>query len=536
MKKSRITLVSVILILLIISVYWPVQHYGFLNFDDQVYVTDNARVQSGLTWDNVRWALSSLDAGFWHPMTWLSLMLDASLYRLNAGGFHRTNVLLHIGSTLLLFLTWRRMTGIIWQSGFIAALFAVHPLNVEPVVWIASRKDVLCVFFGMLTMWTYARYAETPNVGRYLSVWIFFMLGLMSKPIIATLPFIMLLLDYWPLARFEDTNNQKKKWSLLILEKLPLAVCALSVIIVTFIAEYRFGAISATETISWPARISNALVSYLIYIEKMFFPAKLAAYYPHPGAWQLWTSIGAGLLIILLTSIAIQKRRSYPYLFVGWLWYLIALVPVIGFIQLGTLARADRYAYIPLIGIFVMVVWGSTEYFAQMKHRQSLLLCFALAILLSLVVTSRLQVAHWQNGLTLFYHAINVTDNNYKAYHGLGMAYHSVGDDEKAIQNIRHSLSLKPDKRAHIDLGVVYMSKMKFKDAEREFNAALKLDTANAKAHNNLGAALASQGKYEESVYHFQKALCLDPDYRDASDNFRKALEGMKSAKEIDTL
>jgi hypothetical protein len=397
-------------------------------------------------------------------------------------------------------------------------------LNVEPVAWIASRKDVLSGFFWMLTLWTYAHYAEAPDMGLYLLVWICFMLGLMSKPMLATLPVVMLLLDYWPLARFKVASNQKN-WVLLILEKLPLAVCALTVIIVTFIAEHRFGAISDMETISLPARISNALVSYLIYIEKTILPAKLAAYYPHPGAWWLLTSIGSGLLIILLTSIAIQKRKRCPYLFVGWFWYLITLVPVIGFIQLGTLARADRYAYIPLVGVFIAVAWGCTEYLEQMKHKQSILICFVLAIIPSLAVTSRLQVAHWQNGLNLFQHAIDVTENNYKAYHGLGMAYHQLGDDEQAIKNIRNSLSLKPDNRAHIDLGVVYMSKMRFKDAEREFTEGLKLKPDNAKAHNNLGASLASQGKYDEAIRQFEEALRLDPGYENARRNLKNAVD-----------
>jgi len=524
--------ISIILILLVLIVYWPVQHYEFLRIDDQVYVTDNDHVRSGLTWGNVQWAFTSLEAGFWQPITWLSLMLDASLYSMNAGGFHWTNVLLHIGSTFLLFITWRRMTGAAWQSGVVAALFAVHPLNVEPVAWIASRKDVLCGFWGIMALWSYAHYVEKPGIGKYLSVWMCFMLALMSKAMLATLPVAMILLDYWPLARFKTAINGRRRWVLLLLEKLPLALCSVAVIGVTFIAEHRIGAFSDLETISLPARVSNALVSYLIYIEKMILPVKLSIFYPHPGSWPLWTSIGAGLFIIVLASIAVQKRKEYPHYFVGWFWYLITLLPVIGFIQLGTLARADRYAYIPLIGLFIAITWGSTEYLARMKHRQSLLLCSGLAILLSFVVVSRLQVAHWKNDLLLFQHAVSVTENNYKAYHGLGMAYHQLGDGEKAIKNIRHSISLKADQRAHLDLGVVFMSKMKFKDAEGEFAAALKLDPDNPKVHNNLGAALASQGKYRESIGYFRKALSLDPRNRSAADNLRMVLDGMRTTKE----
>ena len=532
MKKSIILSISIILILLVLIVYWPVQHYEFLRIDDQVYVTDNDHVRSGLTWENVQWAFTSLEAGFWQPMTWLSLMLDTSLYSMNAGGFHWTNVLLHIGSTFLLFITWRRMTGAAWQSGVVAALFAVHPLNVEPVAWIASRKDVLCGFWGMMALWSYAHYVEKPGVGKYLSVWLSFILGLMSKPMLATLPLVMLLLDYWPLARFETAINGRRRWVLLLLEKLPLALCSMAVIGVTFIAERRIGAFSDLETISFPARVSNALVSYLIYIEKMIIPTELAIFYPHPGSWPLWTSIGAGLLIIVLALIAVQKRKEYPYFFVGWFWYLITLLPVIGFIQLGTLARADRYAYIPLIGLFIAITWGSAVYLAQMKNRQSLVFCSGLSILLALVVVSRLQVAHWKNDLILFQHTVSVTENNYKAYHALGMAFHQLGNDGKAIENIRHSISLKADQRAHLDLGAVLMSRGQFKDAEKEFLAALKLDSDNPKAHNNLGAALASQGNHLESIDHFQKALSLDPQNRSAADNLRMVLDGMRSTKE----
>ena len=531
MEKSKIAVAALILTAMILFVYWPVQYHEFLNFDDQVYVTGNLHVRGGMAWDNVQWAFGSLDAGFWHPLTWLSLMLDSSLYRVHAGGFHWTNVLFHIGSALLIFFTWLRMTGRIWQSGFLAALFAVHPLNVEPVAWIASRKDVLSGFFWALTLWMYVRYVESPHIKRYGLFLLCFLLGLMSKPILVTLPIVLLLLDYWPLVRFDAVGDQKKKQVRLVLEKVPLVLLALAVVVVTFTAEHRFGAISNTDIISLPARISNALVSYLIYIEKAVIPVNLAAYYPHPGTWPLWESIGAGMLILLLSVLAIRKRRTCPHFFVGWFWYLITLVPVIGFIQLGTLARADRYAYIPLIGLFMACVWSGAAYIKGMKHNRSVPLCLALAVLLPLVATSRVQLAHWRNDLSLFQHAIRVTENNYKAYHGLGMAYHQEGEDEQAIKYISHSLWLKRTDRAHIDLGVVYMGQKRFKDAEREFREGLKIKADNAKAHNNLGAALASQGKYEESIYHFQKALSLDPIYQNASENLEKVLVGMKAEK-----
>jgi hypothetical protein len=524
-EQDKLVTGSIVLILLILTIYWPVQYHDFLTFDDQVYVTDNVHVRAGLTWNNIKWAFGSLEAGFWHPVTWLSLMLDASLYRMNAAGFHWTNVVFHALSTLFLFFAWRRMTGAIWQSAFMAALFAVHPLNVEPVAWVASRKDMLSGFFWMLTLWAYASYAEKPGIRRYLLVLVVFSLGLMSKPVVVTLPVVLLLLDYWPLQRFRNTDNLKRAWLFVVIEKLPLAAFALLVTGVTFIAEHRFGAVSDMGTISLSARISNALVSYLIYIGKMIFPVKLAAYYPHPGVWPLWIVIGAGLFMMAMTVMAIQKRKRYPYFFVGWFWYMVTLLPVIGLVQLGTLARADRYAYIPMVGLFIVAVRGGAEYLEYMKVRKHFRLCLAGLILLSFVIVSSLQVAYWKNSLTLFHHAIGVTENNYKAYHGIGMAYHETGDNDQAIKSIRYSLFLKQDSHAHTDLGVVYMSEKRFADAEREFREGLKLRPDNVKARNNLGAALASQGKYPEAIRQFEEALRLDPGYVNAGKNLERVRE-----------
>ncbi len=531
-RKYTPIILSLLLVLSILLVFCPVSDYEFLNFDDNIYVTDNVHVCGGLSWESVKWALGATEAGFWHPLTWLSLMLDNEIFHLNAGGYHWTNVLLHIANTLLLFFVLRRMTGALWRSGFVAALFAIHPLHVESVTWIAERKDVLSGFFWTLTLWTYARYVELPGINRYLTVLLCFVLGLMSKPMAATLPVVLLLLDYWPLRRLNAANNQKKDWTLLILEKLPLAVCALVVIIITCITEHQFGAISDLKTISLPARVSNALVSYLIYIEKMFYPVKLAAYYPHPGIWPLSACISAIVALVLLTAIFIYARKRRPYLLVGWFWYLITLLPVIGFVQLGTMARADRYTYIPFIGLFIAGTWGSYEYLKQIRYGKSLLICSALSILLAFIVTARLQVEHWQNDFTLFQHAVNMTDNNFKAYHGLGMAYHKLGDDDQAIKNIRRSLSIKPDSRAHIDLGVVYMAGMRFIDAEREFAEALRLKPGNIKAHNNLGAALASQGNYDEAIPLFQEALRLDPNYEGARLNLKNAIESRNHSRQ----
>lgn len=521
-QKHLPALLSFLLIVCVAVIYWPVQNYQFLIYDDQIYVTGNIRVRDGLTWDNFLWAMRSMEAGFWHPLTWISLMLDSSLYRMNAGGYHWTNVLLHIGAALLLFSALYRMTGAVFRSFFVAALFAIHPLHVESVAWIAERKDVLSGFFGMLTLFAYTFYAEKPRLSLYIFVALCFLAGMMSKPMLMTLPVLLLLLDYWPLKRFDGVENRKKIYGLLIIEKIPLFLIAITISLVTFIAEQRFGAISGLEAIPLSARISNALISYVIYMGKMILPVNLAAYYPHPGAWPLGMSLGAGFLILVLTVVSVGRIRQNAYLAVGWFWYLLTLVPVIGFVQLGSMARADRFTYIPLIGLFMAITWFIADLF---KRRKLFLAFWGVSVVAALVACAGIQVKYWQNDFTLFQHAVQATENNYKAYHGLGMAYYRLGDEIQAIEHISHSLALKKNDRAHNDLGVIYMGQNKFAAAEGEFRKAVRLKPDNAQLHNNLGAALASQGRFREAIPEFQEALRLDPAYGSARENFQKAIE-----------
>lgn len=517
---------SFLLIISILIIYWSVQNYQFLAYDDQIYVTDNIRVRSGLTWDNFLWAWQSMDAGFWQPLTWLSLMLDSSIYGLHAGGYHWTNVILHICSTLLLFFALQRMTGAIFRSFFVAALFAVHPLHVESVAWIAERKDVLCGFFWMLTMLAYARYVEKPGWKKYIIVLICFVLGLMAKPMLMTLPVVLLILDYWPLGRFRSTMNSKQAYLQVILEKLPLFIFSMVIFWVTYAAEHRFGAISGLESISLSARLSNALVSYVIYIGKMIYPANLAAYYPHPGSWSPVIVLGFVLLLLFITFMSLQQIRKRPYLAAGWFWYLLTLIPVIGLIQLGSMARADRYTYLPLTGLFIAIIWLSVDVFK--KYGKLLGFGGALAVI-AFILWSGAQVQHWQNSFTLFQHAVKVTENNYKAHHGLGMAYYQMGNKELAVQHIQESLRLKNNDRARNDLGFIYMGQGKYQEAEKEFREAFKLKADSSRACNNLGAALASQGRYREAIVQFREALRIDPSYKDARDNLQEAIGLQKS-------
>ncbi|MBL7207805.1 MAG: glycosyltransferase family 39 protein, partial [Desulfobacterales bacterium] len=402
--------VCLFLALTVLAVYWQVGNHEFVNYDDKDYITENQHVQAGLTLKSIAWAFTSTHAGNWHPLTWLSHMLDCQIYGLNPCGHHFTSVFFHILNSILLFLVFKRMTGAFWKSAFVAALFALHPLHVESVAWAAERKDVLSAFFWMLTMGSYIRYVERPGTNRYLLVLLFFALGLMAKPMLITLPFVLLLLDYWPLGRFhvrkpeaaqpseekpqKDTKSKKRKsrkrlaknavqakkttgsdyqWSLalsLLWEKIPLFVLAAASSVVTFFVQQSGGAVRSLDALPLFVRISNALVSYISYIVKMILPHNMAILYPHPKDFSIWQVAGACLLLACISFIAIRSMKRYPYFAVGWLWYLGTLVPVIGLVQVGLQSMADRYTYIPLTGIFIIIAWGISDLAAKWCYKK----------------------------------------------------------------------------------------------------------------------------------------------------------------------
>ena len=379
--KKRDLLTCLFIIMVTLSVYWQVQNFDFLNFDDDMYVTDNHHVQEGLTLKSIIWAFTTIHASNWHPLTWLSHMLDCQLYGINAGWHHLTNLLFHIANTLLLFFVFQKMTGCFWQSVFVATLFALHPLHVESVAWISERKDVLSTFFWMLTMWSYTRYVERLEVNRYLLVILFFTLGLMSKPMLVTLPFVLLLLDFYPLYRFRfqksDTSANPKQRSnilLLVLEKIPLLVLTAVSSAVTLYAQKHGEAIMSLDAISLKIRISNAVVSYIKYIGKMIYPSNLAVMYPFQGILPWWKITGACLILVSMSLLAIRIIKQSSYFAVGWLWYIGTLVPVIGLVQVGNQSMADRYTYVPLIGLFIIITWGVSELMVQWRYRKIWLL------------------------------------------------------------------------------------------------------------------------------------------------------------------
>ena len=515
-------LICLALAILTVITFWSIKDCGFINFDDNCYVYENAYVQSGLNWNSIIQAFSSAElmekGGFWHPLTWLSLMLDYQIFGLNPQGFHLINLLFHIMNTILLFLVLRRMTKTLWPSAFVAALFAIHPLHVESVAWIAERKDVLSTFFWMLTMGAYSYYVEHPGFRRYFFVLLFFILGLMAKSMLITLPFVLLLLDYWPLRRFEEIKpaGPEYKRSLiypLLWEKVPLFVLAILFSIVTYFAEQSEGAIMSTKALSLVVRIGNAFISYIAYIGKMIWPSNLAVFYPHPGVLLSWQVLGSLLLLIAFTVAVIWMVKRSPYLATGWLWYIGTLVPVIGILQVGSHAMADRYTYIPMIGLFIIVAWGVPDLLKKWNHRKEILLTLSALSILCLSIITWIQVGYWQNSITLFGHALKVADNNGLAYYNRGMAYHVLGNYRQAIDDYSKMIEIKPFyEDAYNNRGIAYKSLGNYKQAIDDYSKAIKIKPDFADAYNNRGNAYKSVGNYKQAIDDYSKAIEIKPD------------------------
>jgi protein O-mannosyl-transferase len=556
--------ICLLLAISILWVYWPLRNYSFVNFDDRQYVTRNSHVQTGFTLENMRWAFTTKEACNWHPVTWLSHMLDCQIYGMNPGHHHMTNVLFHVLNTLLLFFIFKRISGSRWKSASVAALFALHPLHVESVAWVAERKDVLSTFFWMLTLWSYARYVESSRLDQYLLLILFYILGLMAKPMIVTLPLVLLLLDYWPLKRFQlwQSNNenpaiQRSFYFGLLKEKIPLFILSFASSIATYLVQKSGGAVGSLAAIPFLARIANALVSYIGYIGKMFWPHNLAVLYPYPKSIPLWKIIGAGLVLIMITAFVFRMLRSKPYLAVGWLWYLGTLVPVIGLVQVGSQALADRYTYVPLIGIFIMVTWGIADWVSKRHYKRIGFVTAAAVILPLLMITSRLQVKYWTNSVTLFEHAVNVTGDNSTAQLDLGEALAEQGNMNKAEKHYKAALTVNPNlaganfnigvyfrqngqldeaishfskvlmgksdhAAAQYELGDTFERKGDLSRAVKHYLEAIKLRPGYAKAYNNLGVILAGQNKVEAAIVFLSKALQISPGYAGAHFNLGK--------------
>jgi tetratricopeptide (TPR) repeat protein len=546
MKREWI--IALCLIAITLAVFIQVRNFDFVRYDDDKYVLQNHPIQSGPVLEKLHFAFTSFHASNWHPLTWLSHMADYALYGLNPRGHHLTNVMLHILSTLLLFAVFRQMTGALWPSAFAAALFAVHPLHVESVAWVAERKDCLSAFFFMLTLGAYFRYVKEPGFSRYVLIVIFFALGLMSKPMLVTLPFVLLLLDVWPLRRFRlgptaksDRDREAVRTEMaaepltsfprLFREKIPLFALSAVSIVVTVLAQRQ--EIAPFAKLPLLTRLANALVAYVTYAGKMIWPQNLAVLYPYPDTVPLWQTAGAGIILIIVTGLVMKYLRRAPYLAVGWLWYLGTLVPVIGIVQVGVQSHADRYTYLPLIGLFAMIAWGIPDLMKKWRLPTMALAAPAVIVIAVFAALSWLQLAHWQNSITLFDRTLKVTKNNYVIHSNMGAALAEQGKIVEAVAHYEEALRIKPDDvDSRYNLANALARQGKMPEAMVQYMAVLRMEPRKAAAHNNLAIALAANGQVDKARDHWREALKLRPDYEEARVNLKNSLERQKKLED----
>ena len=541
--NARWTVVGVCIFLAAITfaVFGQTFRYDFVNFDDGRYVTENPVVQKGLTWEGFRWALTYGEIGHWHPLTWLSHMLDCQVYGLNAGGHHLTNVLLHTASVILLFLVLRRMTGCLWRSAFVAAVFAIHPLRAESVAWVAERKDVLSGLFFMLTLGAYVRYVQkrskiesqrsgtqaVPVLGfllwtlDYYLVLLFFALGLLSKNMLVTMPFILLLLDYWPLNRFPDFSSQVLVRR--VAEKIPLLVLTLGSCVATFLAPEK---VTAAVHLPFGLRMENAVMSYVTYLWQMICPFGLANVYPNPvnhlPFWQVALALG---LLLAITGAVWIFRKTYPYLIVGWLWYLGMMIPVIGIVQISYYAHADRYTYLPQIGLYLLLTWAAAELCAGWRYRRVALGGVTTIILIALIFCARSQTSYWRTSESLWTRTLACTTNNFVGQNNLGKALLKKGSVDEAITHFQKAMQIMPgNAEAYYNLGDAMLKKDSVDEAMSYFQTALQIQPDFVEARNNLGNALFKKGNVNEAIAHYQMALQIKPDLTETRNNLGVAL------------
>jgi tetratricopeptide (TPR) repeat protein len=504
-------LIALALFLATLACYAQVVGNGFVNFDDNLYVSDNRQVQAGLSVGSVVWSWTTFHAGYYQPLTWLSLQLDAQLFGTAAWGYHLSNLLWHAANVVLLFALLRRLTGAVWRSAAVAALFAVHPLHVESVAWVTERKDVLSTFWALVTLLAYHRYAERPSLSRYLAVLVAFALGLMAKPMLVTLPCVLLLLDWWPLRRWQgEAGPRASSWRLLG-EKLPLFALAALFSAVTVLAQNQAGALVPLQRIPLAVRVAHAPVACVWYLGKTFWPAGLAPFYPHPGpdltAWQVG---GATLLLLAITGAALAARR--PYCLVGWLWFLGMLVPVLGLVQAGEQPWADRFVYLPHVGLFLALVWGAADLLAAWSVPPVVRATLAAAVLIALAIQTWLQVGLWHDSVTLLEHALQVAGPNPVAEETLGGALLKAGQPAAAVRHLREAVRLGPNRpRPHYNLGLGLATLGEREEAARHYREALRLDPGFALAHYNLGVVLIGLGRREPAIEQFEAAIRHDP-------------------------
>jgi Flp pilus assembly protein TadD len=572
-RKCNIQCITICITLLafIAIVYGPLAGYDFVNIDDDLYTYKNKIVKDGLTSHGIAWALQTVYNANWLPLTWISYMIDVELFGTGPSGHHVVNVLLHAASVVLLFLVLRAMTTTVWPSAVVAALFAVHPLHVESVAWISERKDVLSAFFWMVTLCAYCFYVRKPGAARYSGIVAAFVLGLMSKAMLVTLPFVLLLLDYWPLRRIQtrfsavtETNvtNALLPVRRLILEKLPLLGISIVVATITFHAQANDGAVGTLESFPIWTRIANAAVAYVSYLGKMLCPAKLAIFYPHPGAPPVWLAVGAVIILAAISLAVFMTARRHPYGIVGWLWYLGTLFPVSGLFQVGNQSMADRYTYLPLIGIYIVVAWTAVEIAVRRPFAAKILAAGGGVAILALSVTASQQVKHWRNTETLMQHALAVTEGNWLAHNNLGnwylrskrfeeaqkhyaqalqvkpdyglglsnmgLALYEQGEYEEAIASLKKALNVQPDAlQFHANIAAAYSRNSQFDEAIAHYNRVLEMHPDNAWAHHDIANVYSSIGDTAQALVHHREAVRISPNYAEAHNGIGKCQESL---------
>ncbi len=568
-KNQIAALICLALAVVTTALYWPITHYGFVNFDDDDYITNNSHVQAGLTRAGVIWALTTGAAANWHPLTWLSHMLDCQLYGLYAGGHHSTNLIFHVANTLLLFLWLRQLTEALWRSAFVAALFAWHPLHVESVAWAAERKDVLSTFFWMLTLIAYTQYAQKRSKaeGRgskadttvlalnarrstldYFLALLFFACGLMSKPMVVTLPFVLLLLDFWPLERFSRftfyvSRSEKPSTPIhreqaesavrLIVEKLPFFALTLAASVVTYFVQTSGRALWSSAELSLSSRVANALWAYERYISKTFWPVDLSIIYPHPYHWPAGLALSAAFLLALWSGLFLWRARQNPYLPVGWFWFLGTLVPTIGLVQVGSQSMADRYMYIPSIGLFLLVVWGLNDFLNWRPYWRRIATFAGGMALAGCLVGTEIQLSYWQNSIKLFRHAIEVTTDNFVAYTCLGETLRDLGLKKEALMVCAEAVRIAPNSPvAQYNFGMALLQNQRLGEAIEHLDAAGRIAPHNSEIQYNLGLVLLLHDKPDEAASHFTAALVERPGFAEAHFRLAQALSQQHKPKE----
>lgn len=518
-SAKQATLLALGLAIATFAVYSPVLQCQFVNYDDNHYVTENLRVRSGLTWSTLRWAVASTEQANWHPLTWISHALDYQFFALNPAAHHATSALIHAINASLLFLFLFSATGAVWRSSLVAAFFALHPFNVESVAWVAERKNVLCTLFFLLALAAYGCYARMPNARRYSVVAILFTMGLASKPMVITLPFVLLLVDFWPLRRIQGWNSGSVSLAQatvgkLVLEKIPLFALSAASAAITLIAQRTGGAMPSTQILPVSARLPNAIHSYAAYVWKTFWPVHFAPFYPGTplNRWQIGLSAG---FLIAISTIAWRWRNSRPYFLFGWLWYLGTMFPVIGLIQVGGQAMADRYAYIPLIGIFVALVWGAADLADKLRIPQIARGAMASVLLALLAFLTVRQISYWQTSVDLWSHTLQVTNNNLVAEDNLGVALLALGDNEDALPHFQNAVRINAfDALGHINIGADLQEHQQWTAALAEYTKALPLTNDPnllSLAYKNLGSVYRQLGDFSRAEESYRQALQITP-------------------------